>query len=292
MKIPIPTASARAGRRAVKTTAATLGVLLTFASVAPPFALAERDSEGEGAAPPGLHLPGLEEGPGIEPAGEETTLEVAPITPAEEVDEAPPMIEEPEVPAPVETEVVEPPTTATPAPVEAEVPAAPAPVEAAPAEQAAPVYEAAAPEPAYEPAAPQEPVRNEAIAAPAGGPEEAPEKQPRAPEAAVDSASTEVPVAVSPEPEPVEVPPASLPPSTGAVAPEGVRARTGSLGHREAYTVMSGDCLWTIAAAVLPAEASNSEIAAEVSRLWGLNAGRIGTGDPDVLLVGTVLRLR
>jgi hypothetical protein len=42
---------------------------------------------------------------------------------------------------------------------------------------------------------------------------------------------------------------------------------------------------------MLPAGASNAEVAAEVRRLWNLNASRIGTGDPDLLMVGTKLVL-
>jgi hypothetical protein len=52
-----------------------------------------------------------------------------------------------------------------------------------------------------------------------------------------------------------------------------------------------GECLWSIAEALLPAGAGNAEIAAEVQRLWSLNAARIGTGDPNVLYPGTALRL-
>ena len=37
--------------------------------------------------------------------------------------------------------------------------------------------------------------------------------------------------------------------------------------------------------------ASAGQIARMVSRLWELNEERIGTGDPDMLHVGTVLRL-
>lgn len=40
------------------------------------------------------------------------------------------------------------------------------------------------------------------------------------------------------------------------------------------------------------AGAGNAKIAQEVQRLWRLNASRIGTGDPDLLPVGIVLRLR
>ena len=39
-------------------------------------------------------------------------------------------------------------------------------------------------------------------------------------------------------------------------------------------------------------DASNGQLAREVARLWSLNEQRIGTGDPNMLHVGTVLRLR
>ena len=39
-------------------------------------------------------------------------------------------------------------------------------------------------------------------------------------------------------------------------------------------------------------DASVAKIAREVNRLWELNSDRIGTGDPDLLMVGTKLVLR
>jgi nucleoid-associated protein YgaU len=61
---------------------------------------------------------------------------------------------------------------------------------------------------------------------------------------------------------------------------------------QRAYVVRRGDSLWSIAAARLGARATSADVAREVSRLWGLNRARIGTGDPDVLPVGVRLRLR
>jgi len=54
---------------------------------------------------------------------------------------------------------------------------------------------------------------------------------------------------------------------------------------------MPGDSLWSIASAQLAPGADNAQIAREVNRLWNLNADRIATGQPDLLMVGTVLRL-
>ena len=56
--------------------------------------------------------------------------------------------------------------------------------------------------------------------------------------------------------------------------------------------VQAGDSLWSIAKRLLGPDASPAEIARKVSRLWDINEDRIGTGRPDLLLVGTKLKLR
>jgi nucleoid-associated protein YgaU len=58
------------------------------------------------------------------------------------------------------------------------------------------------------------------------------------------------------------------------------------------HVVQPGESLWTIADAVLGGKASTAAIAREVNRLWHLNKARIGTGNPDLLAVGTRLELR
>jgi nucleoid-associated protein YgaU len=55
--------------------------------------------------------------------------------------------------------------------------------------------------------------------------------------------------------------------------------------------VRPGDSLWSIAGDLAGPDASPATIARLVNRLWELNADRIGTGDPDLVMVGTVLRL-
>ena len=65
---------------------------------------------------------------------------------------------------------------------------------------------------------------------------------------------------------------------------------TGGFGRF--HVVRPGESLWSIATDVLGPGASAAAIATEVRRLWKLNAERIGTGDPNLLVVGVRLRLR
>jgi nucleoid-associated protein YgaU len=53
--------------------------------------------------------------------------------------------------------------------------------------------------------------------------------------------------------------------------------------------VRPGDSLWTIAAHHLGAGAGNEAIEGEVIAIWNLNAGRIGTGDPNLIFPGQVI---
>jgi hypothetical protein len=286
MRNPIHIGPVHLRRRLLRSTAAVLGALLIFASLAPPLALAESDSEGEGTAPPGV-LPGLEVGTGHEPAGEETILEEVAPGPGESGLEEP-LAPEPgvaesltEVPSTV-GEVAEPAGTGEVEEVIAPT-EEPAVVEPAPAPQpTAPPSYGVAETPTYEPSTSTpvpgaEPVRNEPIVAPTVPPAHARSEMP----ATVPGVATEpAPVVPAPAPSPVtaSVPAASL-------------DRPGSLAGSATHTVAAGECLWFIAVAYLPPGASNAEIVAEVHRLWDLNSGRIGTGDPNVLPVGVVLRL-
>jgi hypothetical protein len=272
----------------MRSLAAALGLVLIFASVVPPLAIAESDREGEGSATPGAMPPGLEEGPDYEPGGEETSLEDTPIAPGEEA------VEEVVVPGPEEAEpappAAEPPpaTAGTPAPTaEAAPPVATAtepPPEAAPP---APVYGTEASPPTYEtPAVPAAPVENEAIVAPGGSGASTQPPHRSGPKAAQYSSAAQAPPAEEPQPAPVEAAPE---PGLTPVAPSG--HRPGTLNGRRTYTVLEGDDLWVIAEGILPVAATNAEISAEVSRLWHLNSQAIGTDDPNLILVGTVLRL-
>ncbi len=246
------------GRRLV---ALALCSMLVLASVFPGVALAgEADSEGEGSAP-SIELPAP---PDFDPGGEEAAMEEAPATGEEAVVEIEPEVG---IEAPPPEEVT---SAATEAPVEAASPQAVAVPESAPP----------APEPvgqaASEPVS-TEPVANQTITAP-------PQKPVVRPAASKSAASSEPIPPIEPAeheaPMPTQ-PVAATPPDSGR-----------SLAGKDSYVVRSGDCLSHIAQALLPADADDAEIASEVARLWHLNEDRIGTGDPDLIYPGTVLRLR
>jgi hypothetical protein len=79
-----------------------------------------------------------------------------------------------------------------------------------------------------------------------------------------------------------------------AAQPGAARESTQDTLSRDArfHVVAPGDSLWSIAKRLLGSDASPARIAREVHRLWSLNSDRIGTGDPDLLMIGTRLRLR
>lgn len=68
---------------------------------------------------------------------------------------------------------------------------------------------------------------------------------------------------------------------------------SGAPGRPAAGTIVvhSGDCLWDIARGMLGSSASNEAVAQKVRAIWNANAGRIGTGDPNLIFPGTRLRL-
>jgi nucleoid-associated protein YgaU len=65
------------------------------------------------------------------------------------------------------------------------------------------------------------------------------------------------------------------------------RPRRGSVVH----VVRSGDTLWSIAKGSLDPGASPTRIWNEVQRLWRLNADRIPSGNPNLILPGLRLRM-
>jgi hypothetical protein len=241
-----------------------LCAMLVLGSTFPGVAFAsEGDSEGEGTASP-IEAPDPSD---FDPGGEESTLEE---TPSAGGDVEGGVVEvEPEVDA----EVPAPETSSANAAVEEPesqpvgVPAAP------PASEPETVQQTAAPQ---DPSArPSEPVANRSLAAP--------KQKPSNPPVARDQTQT-VPL-VEPAQEEVPSSPAPQPAATMPV----VSGR--NLAGKRFYVVQPGDCLSYIAAALLPGGASAGDIEAEVKRLWQLNEDRIGTGDPNLILVGTKLQL-
>jgi hypothetical protein len=226
--------------------------MLVLANVFPGVALAGEPDSEGEGTSPSVELP---EPPDFDPGGEEAGLEEVPATGGEEGG-AVELEPEVEIEAPPPEEVT---SAATEPPVEA----APPPPVAVP--------EPAASTPAPEPS---EPVANQSITAPKHNAIDRHSASPSAaPEEVVPPAEPEAP----PSPRPAAAPPAD----SGR-----------NLVGKDSYVVQPGDCLWHIAAGLLPANASSGAVAREVARLWQLNEDRIGTGDPNLIYAGTELRLR
>jgi putative peptidoglycan binding protein len=113
------------------------------------------------------------------------------------------------------------------------------------------------------------------------------------PAASYPGASTPDPAPAGPAPEP---PPATTParvPSSAAPAVPVQRPADGRRADAVTYTVRKGDALWPIARSQLAPDSSDHEVARKVADLEALNVkGRIGSGDPDVIVAGEKLRLR
>ncbi len=117
----------------------------------------------------------------------------------------------------------------------------------------------------------------------------------------------EVPDIASPAPRHMEEgPPAAAPTIPGQPAPDGSGAGAGRSSHpvgppaaaptqklerNRIHIVRQGESLWSIAHDQIGGDATPAQIARLVNRLWELNRKRIGTGEPDLLMVGTELQL-
>ena len=55
------------------------------------------------------------------------------------------------------------------------------------------------------------------------------------------------------------------------------------------HVVQAGETLWSIARQLLGDGATPARIAALVDELWRVNADRIGSGDPNMILAGDEL---
>lgn len=243
-----------------------LCAMLALSSTLPAIAFAgESDSEGTGTAPP-IEAPGV---PDFDPGGEEAGLEDAPASGGAEEGGAVEIEPEVDVEAPAPEEVT---SAVTDVIEDAQPQPAEPPTVATPAPEPEPVKQAAA-EPAQ-----SEPVANQSLVAPREKPAQrhATHDQTAPTEAVSPTEPAEEEAPSSPSPQPV----AAMPIDSGR-----------SLAGKGFYTVRPGDCLWHIAADLLPGEAGTQEIEREVERLWRLNEDRIGTGDPNLIYSGTVLRL-
>jgi LysM repeat protein len=216
-------------------------------------------------------------------------------------------------PAPLGQAPGEPPVEPAPAPLEA-APAdpAPAPLEAAPGDPApseppptTPPTETPAPQPSP---APVEPPPATEAEQPATRPTVGPHTKRKAPERRAQPRRPASPPVTEPGPAPkpvTELQPAAQPstasPSVGPAAPAESTATVAAAQPVQpaggpitgsSYTVRPGDSLWSIARRLLGPGATAGQIAREVNRLWELNRERIGTGTPNLIHIGTVLRLR
>lgn len=253
------------GRRVM---ALALCAMLILSGTLPAVAFAgEADSEGTGTAPP-IEAPGA---PDFDPGGEEASLEDVPASGGAE--EGGTVEVEPEVdleaPTPAEvTSVDDVAEVEDPQPQPVEPPAV-----SSPEPEPEPPVRKAATEPSQ-----SEPVANSSLVAPthksSGQKSDHEQASPTAAVTSTDRSEEEPPSSTTPQPQ------AATPVDSGR-----------SLAGKRFYTVQRGDCLWHIAAALLPG-ADEGEIAGEVARLWQLNEERIGTGDPNLIYAGTELRLR
>jgi hypothetical protein len=129
-------------------------------------------------------------------------------------------------------------------------------------------------------------------------PEQSEEAKPRADsQRPAENPSAPQPSAVQTPPaptqaEPVQAAPPEAPVQTAPASDPASAPPPASTPGGRFLVVQPGDSLWAIAKRLLGPNASPAEIARKVNRLWELNRERIGTGRPDLLLVGTKLRLR
>jgi hypothetical protein len=297
-----------ASRRAHAAMAA--GLLAFSAGAAPAAAQApgvdprQRETPVPGGGPPGLSpdfdpggedafdyetapVPGGREAGGEEDEGTGAPVETEPLTDVE----APPVDDMPEPPPP-------PPPQPLPAPVPKPAPAPPPPAASpVPAQPSSPPATPAPP-------APAPPQQGELIERPegqaAGGelrqirigvepqPPDAPASTQMVPAAPVPVEAAEPTPAAGSNAAAVPVAAAGGDSAASVSQPSGPAPRE---IEGDAYTVRAGDSLWSIARRLLGPEASAGRIAREVNRLWELNRDRIGTGNPSLINVGTVIQL-
>jgi LysM domain-containing protein len=308
------------------------GVLALSTAAPSLAAIPERDRQQEGvAAPeqrksgdPAQPRDGLDD-PDFDPGGD-TALPFdvgAPDTTPnaegdEDTGEAPPIDVEPQedpsahLVAPNEPETEAPPGDGAPIPPAEAVPVTPAPGSAEPTPAPSPTLSPDEPASAEQPAATHEPASPDSRRSEAKSQENRDHGSPnRTPSTGSDVTTRLAPPQSSPPapvddvaPSVVTSPESSIlpTPTAPASAPRQVAVASPSApaendprppqGQARFYVVQSGESLWLIARKLLGPSASPARIAREVDRLWELNKDRIGTGNPDLLMVGTKLRLR
>ncbi len=210
--------------------------------------------------------------------------EAPPLPPDQTPPVSPPATGPP--PAPAAVDQGAPPQTPTPS-----APGAPSPPAAAPSVSAPPPP---TPEPtAPAPSAPVVPAPTPTTSSPTPVPVRTPSRPRPEPAANPSRASRDTselrPVAAAQLPEAES---SSLTASQPPVTRTSARGRRpGSPRGGRTYVVRPGDTLWSIAAATLGSQATSSQIARQMYRLWSINAARIHTGDPDLILPGQRLLL-
>ena len=196
----------------------------------------------------------------------------------------------PEEEAALDTELGAGPDEAVP-----EMPEEPIPVEEAPAPEAeaapTPVQPPGSPAPPPPPPTPPTPVppappateRTDEEAGERRGGEDRAKKAPELP----------APAPAPPPPAPVQDAPAPAQQPPGDATPSAQPPSSEPAPHSSArtYVVEPGDSLWAIAEALLGPDATPAQVAREVDRLWRLNADRIDTGSPSLILPGQRLVL-
>lgn len=292
----------------VRVRAALAAALLGVASAGPPGALASvRPAEQSPAAAADATDPGpLDTESGPDPTDPQLDQD-APLVDPDETTDGSDADEQP-APAPATGDASPSPAEAPPTTPADTTPSNPAPSDAAP--PAAPPSGASPPaatSPPAAPVAPPAPAAAPRTTAPGAGvallPDLTPAPMPEL-ESVVDPSATATGTRAS-DPPSADPPPGAagaLPlasvaiapsPTTGPAARPSTRsaAATTRRGDR-VHVVVQGESLWSIATSALGGDATTRQLAREVDRLWTLNEARMGTGDPDLLLVGTRLRLR
>jgi hypothetical protein len=113
-----------------------------------------------------------------------------------------------------------------------------------------------------------------------------------APASEPNHAEAPAPVPAPPQPDPVGVAEVATGSATARVAQSATAPRQRARRSDRFHVVQRGESLWSIARDLLGDDVSVARIAYEVNRLWELNSGRIGTGKPDLLLIGTRIAIR